>query len=189
MSNTDVFQYLMQCVVLVVCHKVLCLSQDKLVDSLSSVKTSGSQLHVTAESWLSGDIQASFKAWRKNMPHKGEALKYIFNQHILLRMSMPKPFLQILCLSPAISYAAVTILKTSVMSFSPLCCGLSLPLSPQSSLFQTIVPLNVAEIFTFLVLDKIASIAVHVVHSTSMPLYRALSSILQQLKHFISSTC
>ncbi|KAI0242917.1 E3 ubiquitin-protein ligase UBR4 [Lamellibrachia satsuma] len=44
--------------------------KDKLVDSLSSVKTSGSQLHVTAESWLSGDIQASFKAWRKNMPHK-----------------------------------------------------------------------------------------------------------------------
>ena len=46
--------------------------QDKTVDSLSSVKTTGSHLHVTAESWLSGDVNASFKVWRKNMPQKGE---------------------------------------------------------------------------------------------------------------------
>ena len=43
-----------------------------MVESLSSVKANSSQLHVTAESWLSGDVKASFKVWRRSMPQRGE---------------------------------------------------------------------------------------------------------------------
>jgi len=55
----------------------LCLLQDKVVESLSSVKATSSQLHVTAESWLSGDVKASFKVWRRSMPQRGEGSLYL----------------------------------------------------------------------------------------------------------------
>ena len=45
--------------------------QDKATETLCSVKTNVTDLHVDAKAWLAGEQQSSFTTWRKNMPVKG----------------------------------------------------------------------------------------------------------------------
>ncbi|XP_074655636.1 E3 ubiquitin-protein ligase UBR4-like [Tubulanus polymorphus] len=49
-------------------------SKEKSKDFRSSVKTTGSDLHVDAKNWLSGDPDSSYLAWRKELPTKVPSL-------------------------------------------------------------------------------------------------------------------
>ena len=54
------------------------IEQEKGAESLSTVKSGLSELHVDSQAWLSADPNASFASWRKNMPKKGRSFIHSF---------------------------------------------------------------------------------------------------------------